>query len=100
MWELIKIVIPKIQVEWESLAYCMRYSPQEVKGFKREDLKECCKNLFHNWLSTKHGPKPKTYQTLLEYIKKIDELATASEEIEKELIEGRSNSMHSCRNTV
>ena len=88
MWELIIIVIPKIQAQWESLAYCMRYGIEEVKGFKREGFKECCKNLFSNWLTTDHDPKPKTYQTLLEHIEKIDELTAVSVEIRKELIEG------------
>ena len=91
MWELTKIVTPKVMAEWESLAYCMRYTPEEVKAFSKssQDLKECCKNLFTNWLTTGHGPKPKTYLTILNHIKKIDNLATASEAIEIELIEGK-----------
>ena len=95
MWELISIIIPKIKPQWESLAYCMRYNLQEVRGFKTN--KDCCISLFDNWLSTSHGPKPKTYQTLLKHIKKIDELTAASEEIEKELVQGRANSMLSLR---
>ena len=90
MWELIEIVIPKIKAEWESLAYCMRYTTQEVKGFRKDsdDSGECCKNLLDNWISTGHGPKPKTYQTLLKHIKKISNLTAASEAVEKDLIEG------------
>ena len=88
MWELIKIVVPKIKAQWESLAYCMRYGIAEVESFKEEPSK-ACQYLFANWLSTNHGPTPKTYQTLLEHIKEIDELKAASEEIEKELIQGR-----------
>ena len=91
MFELIEIVAPKMMAEWESLAYCMRYTTAEVAAFKKDakDLKECCRNLFDNWLTTSHGPKPKTYQTLLEHIKKIDNLKAASEAIEKGLIEGK-----------
>ena len=90
MWELTEIVIPKIKAEWESLAYCMRYTPEEVNGFRKDyqDCGECCKNLLTNWISTDHIPKPKTYQTLLKYIRKVDKLTTASETIEKELIKG------------
>ena len=95
MWELISIVIPKIKPQWESLAYCMRYNIQEVEGFKADN--DCCISLFNSWLSTNHGPKPKTYQTLLKHIKKIDELTAASDEIEKELVKGRANSMLSLR---
>ena len=92
MWELTEIVIPKIKTHWEDLAYCMRYSAGEVEAFDREgkDLHECCKKMFINWLSTDHGPKPKTYETLLKHIKKISNLTSAFEAIEKELIEGKS----------
>ena len=91
MFELTEIVAPKIMAEWESLAFCMRYTPADVAAFRKDakDLKECCKNLFNNWLSTDHGPKPKTYQTLLKHIKKINDLAAASKAIEKDLIEGK-----------
>ena len=91
MFELAEKVIPKIKAEWEKLAYCMRYTPEEVNGFKKDaqDSAECCKNLLVNWISTDHGPEPKTYQTLLKRIKKIKSLAAASEAVEKELIEGK-----------
>ena len=91
MFELIEYVAPKMMAEWESLAFCMRYTTTEVAAFKKDtkDLKECCRNLFDNWLTTSHGPKPKTYQTLLKHIKKIDNLKAASEAIEKRLIEGK-----------
>ena len=91
MFELTEIVAPRVMAEWESLAYCMRYTPTEVAAFKKDarDLKGCCTNLFNNWVTTGHGPKPKTYRTLLKHIKKIDSLTMASEEIEKELIKGK-----------
>ena len=91
MWELIDIVAPRMMAEWESLAYCMRYSPEEVAAIKKndKDIKECCTNLFKNWVTTGHDPEPKTYLTLLRHIKMIDNLAAASEEIEKELIKSK-----------
>ena len=91
MWELIDIVIPNVTPEWEILAFCMKYSLAEVETFRKDskDLKECCTKLFKNWLTTGHDPKPKTYRNLLKYIKKIKELAAASETIEKELIKGK-----------
>ena len=92
MWELTEFVAPKVMAEWESLAYCMRYTSEEVKAFRTDskDVKECCKKLFDNWLTTAHGPEPKTYLTLLKHIKKINNLTTASEAIEKKLIEGKN----------
>ena len=91
MHELMQIVAPKMMAEWESLAYCMRYTPADVAAFSKDgkNLKECCRNLFNNWVTTGHDPKPKTYEILLKYIKKIDNLYAASEEIEKDLIEGK-----------
>ena len=91
MWELIKIVIPKVDTKWEDLAYCMRYKPGNVKAIKSEskNAKEQCKKLFVNWLSTSNGPTPKTYLTLLSHIKELEVPATASEAIEKQLIESK-----------
>ena len=92
MYELIEIVAPKIMDKWEQLAYCMTYEPGEVEAFKKDtnDLTECCMELFSNWLTTDHGPMPKTYQTLLNHVKKVSDLAAASETIKKELIRGRN----------
>ena len=91
MFELTEFVAPKMMAEWESLAFCMRYNPDDVAAFRKDakDLKECCRNLFTNWLTTDHGPKPKTYQTLLKHIKKISNLTAAFKAIEKDLIEGK-----------
>ena len=91
MFELTEIVIPKIMDKWERLAYRMRYKAREVEVFKKDshDLRECCTKLFIDWLETGHDPTPKTYQTLLHYIKQIKDLTAASEEIERELIEGK-----------
>ena len=96
MWELTKIVIPKIKAHWEELAYSMRYSVEEVEAFKRDgkDLHDCCKKLFINWLMTSHGPEPKNYETLLIHIKKIEDLVNKSEEIEEELIKGKGKYVH------
>ena len=91
MHELTQIVAPSILNQWEELAYCMRYEPGEVKAIRKDsqDLKECCKKLFLDWLTTNHGPIPKTYQTLLNNIKQINDLGAASDKIEKDLIKGK-----------
>ena len=93
MYELNEFVAPKVMHNWEQLAYCMRYEAREVKAFSKDsqDPKECCMKLFSNWLETGHGPIPKTYQTLLNHIKKVNDLAAASEAIERKLIQGREN---------
>ena len=95
MYELINIVIPKVKAQWQNLAYAMKYNIGEVDAFHKEgrDLEECCKKLFTNWITTGHGPTPKTYETLLKYIKKVNDLTAAREEIEKELIEGNDKEL-------
>ena len=54
MWKLIKIVIPKIQAEWEAFAYSMQYDVATVETFKKDyhDSSICCKEFFKNWLSS------------------------------------------------
>ena len=80
MWDLIKIVIPKIQSEWEDVAYSMRYDITIVKTIKEDcqNSEKCCKKLFEDWLTTSHGATPKTRFELLNRIKEVDSLkATA-----------------------
>ena len=93
MHELNKIVIPKIKAFWKDLAYAMRYEIEDVDGFDKDgrDLKECCEKLLSNWLKTDHAPKPKTYQILLKYIKKVDDHIATSEKIEEEVVKGKDN---------
>ena len=66
----------------------MGYSINAVRGFERngKSLDEQCRKLFENWLTTGQGCTPKTQQTLLQCIKRVNELTAAAEEIEKELI--------------
>ena len=87
MWNLIKIVIPKIQADWEEVAYSMGYDVAAVKTFKVDchDGKKCCRKLFEDWLDSSHGTTPKTWSKLLERIKEVDSLHTASDNIEKQL---------------
>ena len=87
MWNVIKIVIPKIQAEWENVAYSMQYDVTTVETFKKDyrDSDTCCKELLKDWLSSSRGVTPKTWSKLLERIKDIDSLKAASEDIEKRL---------------
>ena len=97
MYELMEIISPYVMDKWERLAYCMRYMPGEIQTFRKDsqDLEECCIKLFSDWITTDHGPVPKTYQTLLNHIKQIKDLTAASEEIERNLMKGKSKLIHS-----
>ena len=88
MGDINKIVIPKIQAEWEYVAYALRYQIPTVKAIKakcNDNPKKCCKELFEDWLSTDHGAGPKTWSTLLDKLKEVEDLAAATNDIMNEL---------------
>ena len=87
MWDIIKIVFPKIRGEWKYVAHSMRYTPDDVKTFKKDsrDSKESCYNLFTDWLTTNRGITPKTWRKLIERIKDVEELQNVAESIEEEV---------------
>ena len=82
-----KIVIPRIKAEWKDVAYSMGYESDVVKAIEKEShyqIKECCQNLLAEWLK-KHDP---TWETLIKYIKDVDNLVAAAEKIEEDLVSG------------
>ena len=88
MGDLNEIVIPRIQAEWEDVAYALRYEIHMVRAIQekhREDPKRCCKGLLEDWLTTKNGTPPKTWNTLLSALRKVNELTSVTREIEEEL---------------
>ena len=90
MFDLIKIVIPKIMVKWEYVAHAFHYDLPTVISIKqkeREDPKECCWEFFTDWLTTNHGARagPKTWSTLLDVLKTIDIAADVIEDITEEV---------------
>ena len=88
MVDIITIVIPRIQAEWEDVAYALDYEIATVNAIKaknNDNPKKCCRELFIDWLSSGHGVGPKTWSTLIEKLKKIEELAAATNEIINEL---------------
>ena len=89
MWNLIKIVVPKVKASWDHVAYSMGYDVYFVKATKKDfsTLDERCEQVFTDWLTTSHGPTPKTWETLLSKLKNVDDLVAAVESIEKELTE-------------
>jgi len=88
MADINHIVVPRIKAEWEDVAYALRYEIATVHAIKakhNEDPKKCCQKLFIDWLSTDHGVGPKTWSTLLEKLKEVEELAASMQGIINEL---------------
>ena len=80
MFDLTKIVIPKIMNEWEYIAEALRYDLSNIKAIKekgRGDPKTCCRELFKDWLTTNNGARAgkKVWSTLLSVLNEIDEIA-------------------------
>ena len=88
MHHLNKIVIPEVAAEWKDIAYALDYNISTVKQIQskcKEDPEKSCKELFEDWLSTDNGIKPKTWQTLMDKLKEVDKLHSATEKITKKL---------------
>ena len=87
MWDLIRIVLPKVKAEWEYLAYSMEYNIATIEEIEKDNSNSegCCVALFADWLHTDHGAIPKTWSTLLQRIKGVDSLAAAVDDIKRQL---------------
>ena len=80
MFDLTKIVIPKIMTKWEYVAEALHYDLSIIEAIKvkeRENPKQCCREFFKDWLMTNNGAMagPKVWSTLLDALKKVDEIS-------------------------
>ena len=87
MIHLIKFVIPKIQAVWDDVAFALKYEFHTVRAIQEkhhEDPKKCCKWLLGDWLTTGNGKSPKTWSTLLDALRGLDDLTSVIHEIEED----------------
>ena len=90
MHDLNRIVIPKVLPVWESVAYALCYDIPTVRLIKskhNDNPTKCCRELFEDWLVTSNGATPKTWGTLLDKLKQINNLTRATKQIREELIQ-------------
>ena len=88
MDDLNTIVIPRIQAEWKNVAYALRYKIQTVRAIQQKchvDPKRCCEELLEDWLITQNGTSPKTWNTLLGALRKVNDVTSVTREIEEDL---------------
>ena len=93
MFDLYRIVIPRIQPYWENVAYALLYEISVVEIIRqrhKDDPRKCCMELFEDWLTTSHGAKPKIWSTLLDKLKEVKDLTAAREKIMEELIKSNA----------
>ena len=90
---MIKIVIPKVKAAWTYVAYSMQFEIEDVDGIEKDssDSAKSCEKLFKSWLATPKGITPKTWRTLLDCIRDVDELTVTAETIDTELKDKYSN---------
>ena len=84
MADLLDIVIPLIEAEWEDVAHCLRYDIHAIDAIDdkhKKDPHKCCRELLKDWLRSNHGISPKSWHTLLIIIGKIPNLTAAKETI-------------------
>ena len=76
MWELARYVIPEIMDQWQDVAqHCLYYDVSIVEVIEKgsaNDPERCCSELFKDWLNTENGVGPKTWEVLLEQLKKVE----------------------------
>ena len=88
MKDLHKIVFPEIAAEWRKVADFLDYNIATIKLIAEtgnKDPMKCCTELFDDWLTTDNGVAPKTWSTLIETLKEIDQLSGVAEHIEESL---------------
>lgn len=82
------MVVPEVMAHWKYVAYALRYKTPTIHAIEakcRSDPKDCCTELFTNWLTTRNGIKPKTWETLLKQLGEVDELTAAVETIKEKI---------------
>ena len=86
MFQLYKIVVPKIMAHWEEVAYisfhCDQPKVEAIEAKHKSDPKKCCQELIKHWMQTENS---KTWETLLKQLNEVDELTAIGEEILKQL---------------
>ena len=84
-----RIVVPRINAQWEDVAYALEYQIYKVDSIKSKHNNEptkCCKELLKDWIITDNGIGPKIWLTLLDELRNIGDLAAVTEEIMEELV--------------
>ena len=76
MTEPARYVIPEILGHWQDVAqHCLHYNVSVVEVIVKDspnDPERCCRELFKDWLNTENGVGPKTWEVLLEQLKKVE----------------------------
>ena len=78
MFDLTKIVIPKVMNKWEYIAEALRYDIADIEAIKHNQqgiVKKCCREFLKDWLTSNRGTGPKVWSTLLDALKEVDDIS-------------------------
>ena len=93
-----RIVVPRIAPHWKEVAYELLIPDESIETFKSDskgDTKGCCLKMLRAWLHTGIGESPKTWNTLMAAVDKVENLKRATEDIKEQLT---TNCDEICRN--
>ena len=85
-----EVVVPRIAACWSRLADNLEYEVEYKKVIMQKghhDPINCCVILLEDWLSSSRGVSPKCLTKLIEVLKQIESLRSATEKIIKDLTE-------------
>jgi len=83
-----EVVIPRIAADWSLVADYLEYEVEYKKMIKKKhhhDPTECCVELLEDWLSSDRGVCPKSWSKLIEVLRQIKSLTSATEKIVQNL---------------
>ena len=99
MFFLMKIVIPRIMIYWQDIAYALQYDISTVQEIRvKEDPKQCCQELLEDWLSTSNGARPKVWSTLLNALREVHDLSRITKDIIVEVNQLEPSNTHQGKN--
>ena len=88
--DLIIMVIPLLEAEWDTVGYLLRYDTAKINSVKASNQsvpRRCCQELLIHWLDTDHGGDiiNNTWSAFLNAIAADRNFTKATEDILKEL---------------
>ena len=87
MKHLHELVIPNIHTHWKQVATCLTYSQYEIKMMDEEwkgvNSIQCCEDLLRDWLCKYYCVHPRSWETLINSVKQVQELSASTKQIER-----------------
>ena len=83
-----KFVIDRVAPDWKKVADSLEFDIQTIRLIAKKcpsDFRECCEELFCDWLSSDRGLEPKNWETLITALKFIQKFTATAVDIENDI---------------